>query len=303
MDGQPKRIFVCFGLKCRNGTVSSKNWRHDYSKGMISSRQQQCFAWIFCLILRLFPGLNQGLSVQFSSEEPVYAIPNQVLVLEARIGLAIEEQLAKVIWEKEGEDGTPPGKVKVAEIPEKALDPRISIEQQGATLRVLGFGHEDRGIYTVTVTSKTGTRKSAARIVREYVAVHHVTVAIEATNASHSLLLCREAWGTEPQYSWLHEGAVLGEEEGQVSTNGMELRLSAQLCGHFTCVVSNRLGHSSATYTAEPCQRQGAGATVGVVFLIVIVTGGVLGFLVWRRHRMLENKAERLHETTLEGQL
>lgn len=79
-------------------------------------------------------------------------------------------------------------------------------------------------------------------------AVHHVSVSI---NVSHSLLVCNEAWGTDPRFSWRHESADITKAVGKVSNNGTILIITiSPLCGHFTCIVSNKLGHSSATYTA-----------------------------------------------------
>ncbi|XP_035248180.1 uncharacterized protein LOC118213370 [Anguilla anguilla] len=263
---------------------------------MIRLRQQWCPVWVFCLFLVLCPELVLSLSVQFQSEEPVYVILSQTLVLEARLDLADGEQVATVTWEREAEGRTDRGKVKVAEFPGKAPDARVTTEQQGATLRVTGFSHEDRGIYTVTATGTAGSRSSAARTVREYEAVNHVSVAI---NVSHWLLWCGEAWGTDPRYSWLHEKAPVTEEVGRASPDGTELHLSGRPCGHFTCIVSNRLGHSSATYTAEPCERQGGGTAVGVALLVLLLIcggGGVLAFLAWRRRRKRQRGVERLRE-------
>lgn len=79
-------------------------------------------------------------------------------------------------------------------------------------------------------------------------AVHHVSVSI---NVSHSSLVCGEAWGTDPDFSWLHERVAITATVGRVSKDGSTLFVTmTPFCGHFTCMVSNKLGHSSATYTA-----------------------------------------------------
>lgn len=79
-------------------------------------------------------------------------------------------------------------------------------------------------------------------------AVHHPSVRV---NASHSSLFCVETWGTDLKFSWLHERAAIADAVGHVSADGKTLFISsAPICGHFTCMVSNKLGHSSATYTA-----------------------------------------------------
>lgn len=79
-------------------------------------------------------------------------------------------------------------------------------------------------------------------------AVHHVSISI---NVSHSLLICHEAWGTDPSFIWLHERAAITQQVGKVSKDGnMLIVTTTPICGHFTCMVSNKLGYSSATYTA-----------------------------------------------------
>lgn len=79
-------------------------------------------------------------------------------------------------------------------------------------------------------------------------AVHHVSVSI---NISHSSLVCGEAWGTDPHFSWLYERVAVDNRVGRVSNDGTTLYVTKiPFCGHFTCTVSNKLGYSSATYTA-----------------------------------------------------
>ncbi|MEQ2281103.1 hypothetical protein AMECASPLE_026924 [Ameca splendens] len=79
-------------------------------------------------------------------------------------------------------------------------------------------------------------------------AVHHVSVSI---NMYHSTLVCHEAWGTDPSFSWLHERAAITQQVGRVSKDGNTLFVTmTPICGHFTCMVGNKLGYSSATYTA-----------------------------------------------------
>lgn len=84
-------------------------------------------------------------------------------------------------------------------------------------------------------------------------AVHHVSVSI---NVSHSSLVCGEAWGTDPHFSWLYERVAITNTVGTVSKDGTTLFVTkTPFCGHFTCMVSNKLGYSSATYTAGTCGR------------------------------------------------
>lgn len=78
--------------------------------------------------------------------------------------------------------------------------------------------------------------------------MHHVSVSI---NVSHSTLVCGEAWGTDPHFSWLYERKAVTQSVGRVSQDGTTLVITkTPICGLFTCMVSNKLGYSTATYTA-----------------------------------------------------
>ncbi|KAM6967581.1 uncharacterized protein FYW47_006307 [Aplochiton taeniatus] len=137
-------------------------------------------------------------------------------------------------------------------------------------------------MFTITVGDQKGAKTTTQCVVEEYVAVHHVSVAV---NKSHSSLYCDEAWGTDPRFTWLHEGASIPDEVGRMSNDGRILYVSHMpLCGHFTCTVSNSLGHSSATYTAAAaCVGGGKGTAVAVTCLVLLLaTGGALAFLLWR---------------------
>ncbi|KAG9337146.1 hypothetical protein JZ751_029737 [Albula glossodonta] len=159
-------------------------------------------------ILQELPRQCWSLSVAFESEQPLHIILSENLILEAKIETAKGDEVKKITWEKETAGGASPSTVTVAEFPGKVIDSRITVEENGAMLKVTNFDHKDRGVYTIT------------------------------------------AWGTDPHFSWLHESGVISEEVGRMSLDGKVLYLKAAPCGHFTCIVSNSLGHSSATYTA-----------------------------------------------------
>ncbi|TRY78975.1 hypothetical protein DNTS_014730 [Danionella cerebrum] len=223
----------------------------------------------------------QGLSVVFSNPEPVFVVRGQTLILQAQIELLHTERLSKVTWERETKDS---GKSSVlAEFPLRATEGRVKLENQGATLRMVDFQSEDEGVYAVTVIEANGKRRALHTSVQEYddparvesrdaggalllpdnnkveestefhgrvcvvVSVGHVSVLV---NVSHHVLHCLESWGTEPSFSWLHEKVPVEEHEGRSSPDRSTLHVSGRFCGSFTCVVSNRLGHSSATYSA-----------------------------------------------------
>lgn len=262
----------------------------------------QCFlCWGVAPLLLLMPCGLQCMSVHIFNEQPVYVIPGSTLVLRARIQQGPLEEISSVTWEREPESGVGPQRVTLATCPGRSLqcsstrpNVHVSVEKQEMTLQITGYGSEDGGVYAVTLTDHTGAQTTAHCIVRMYEAVHHVSVSI---NVSHSLLICGEGWGTDPHFSWLYERVAITSTVGTVSKDGTTLLVTkTPFCGHFTCMVSNQLGYSSATYTAAPCETEGRGTTAAVVCLVLLLLfGGVLAFLLWRRHRHM-NRGERLHE-------
>ncbi|XP_062841570.1 uncharacterized protein si:dkeyp-97a10.2 [Trichomycterus rosablanca] len=251
--------------------------------------------WSSCLVLLLqafvLPSCR-GVSVRFSNQNTVYVVKGQNLFLEADIQLVAGDSITKVTWERqpEGEKDSGKSRTTVAEYPAKTPGQRATVEKNGCLLKLVNYQSADSGVYTITVTDQRGGQSSARRTVHEYEAVHHVSVMV---NVSHDILHCTEAWGTEPVFRWLHEQEVVTEDVGRVSADGASLYLKSKLCGHFTCVVSNKLGHSSDTYTADPCKRQNNGTTVIVVCLVLLLLlAGGLAFLFWRR-RSFSNRRQR----------
>uniref|UniRef100_A0A3Q3GT46 Si:dkeyp-97a10.2 n=1 Tax=Kryptolebias marmoratus TaxID=37003 RepID=A0A3Q3GT46_KRYMA len=176
--------------------------------------------------------------VHITNKQPVHVIPGSRLDLKAWIKTEPQEEISMVTWEREPETGFDPVMVTLATCSGSSMkcagtrpNVRVNMEQQETTLQINGYSRADSGEYSVIVT-----------------AVHHVSVSI---NVSHSSLVCGEAWGTDPSFSWLHERAVITQTVGRVSRDGTTLFVTmSPICGHFTCVVSNKLGHSSDTYAA-----------------------------------------------------
>ncbi|XP_051575356.1 muscle, skeletal receptor tyrosine protein kinase-like isoform X2 [Myxocyprinus asiaticus] len=235
---------------------------------------------------------GQCLSLHFTNQQPIYVIKGHSLILQVQTDLLHGERVAKVTWDHKAKNSAK--NLTVAEFPGRVFDERVTVDQQGFTLKIRDYEPADSGVYTITVTNQSGQRRSEQQIVQDYLAVNHVSVMV---NVSHCILHCMEAWGTEPTFTWLHEQAAVTEEVGRVSTDGTSLYVSSTFCGHFTCVVSNKLGHSSATYTAEPCERKNKATTAVVVCsLLLLLVATSLAFLLWRRHRYQSNRRERLRE-------
>ncbi|XP_070691900.1 uncharacterized protein [Pempheris klunzingeri] len=257
--------------------------------------------WRLVLLLLFMPCGLRCMSVHILNEEPVYVIPGSSLDLKARVENGPLEEVSVVSWEREPESGFHPEKATLATCSGRGLkcagtrpNVHVNMGQQETALQVNGYSSTDSGVYAVTVEDHTGAKTTAHCIVRTYEEVHHVSVSI---NASHSVLVCGEAWGTEPNFSWLHERVAITKNVGRVSKDGTTLFVTmTPFCGHFTCMVSNKLGYSSATYTAAPCETEARGTTAVVVcFVLLLLFGGVLTFLLWRRHKHA-NRGERLHE-------
>ncbi|XP_026172699.1 uncharacterized protein LOC113136261 [Mastacembelus armatus] len=258
--------------------------------------------WKVTPLLLLMPCGLQCMAVHITNEEPVHVIPGSNLVLKARIEQGSLEEVSMVTWEREPETGVSPVRVTLATCSGGRLkcagtkqNIHVNMEQQETTLQINGYTRAESGVYAVTVTDHSGAKTTAHCIVREYEAVHHVSVSI---NVSHSSLVCGEAWGTDPHFSWFHERVAISSSVGTVSKDGTTLSVAmTPICGHFTCMVSNKLGYSSATYTAVPCETEGRGTTAAVVacLILLLLFGGALTFLLWRRQRN-NNRGERLQE-------
>lgn len=262
-------------------------------------------SWRVAALLLMLPCLCQSLNVRILNEEPVHVIPGATLLLRARIEAAAWERLTLTTWERETETGSTPNRVTLATCPGRdnstctRAKSNVQAErgEQEATLQISGYAPSDGGDYIVTVTLQNGNKTRARCIVREYEAVHHVSVSI---NVSHSVLVCAEAWGTEPNYSWQHNRLELSHTVAEVSQDGTTLQvLQSPMCGRFTCRVSNKLGYATATYIAGACESREdhSGAIPAVVcVLLMLFCAGLLGLLLWWRRRRSVSGRERLHE-------
>lgn len=116
----------------------------------------------------------QCMSVHIINEQPVHVIPSSNLVLKARIEPGPQEEIALITWEREPETGLAPERVTLAKCPSKSKcsykrpNVHVKVEQQEATLEIVGYSNSDSGIYAVTVTDQTGVKTTGHCIVRIY---------------------------------------------------------------------------------------------------------------------------------------
>ncbi|XP_072317724.1 uncharacterized protein [Eucyclogobius newberryi] len=264
-------------------------------------------SWRVAPLLLLLPCASKSLNLRVLNEGPVHVIPGSNLLLRARIESTPGDKLSMVTWEREAETGSTPNRLVLATCQGSGPSPctgtrpnvlaNVNVGEEESTLQISGYVPEDGGDYIVTVTHQNGNQTSARCIVREYEAVHHVSVSI---NMSHSLLVCGEAWGTDPHFSWLYNRVAVTQTVGQVSQDGTTLRITqSPICGRFTCMVQNQLGYATATYTAAECEteEEHSGAIAAVVcVLLLLVCGALLGLLFWWRYRRSGHARERLRE-------
>ncbi|XP_055358858.1 uncharacterized protein si:dkeyp-97a10.2 [Betta splendens] len=146
-------------------------------------------------VLLLLLSTSRGLlvSVHILNEQPVYVIPGSSLVLRARVDPGPPQAPPAVTWEREPESGAAGARETLATCPGGSggcagarPGVRAGVEQLEATLQVSGYGRADGGVYVVTVRDREGATATARCIVREYEAVHHVSIGV---NASHSALV------------------------------------------------------------------------------------------------------------------
>lgn len=111
--------------------------------------------------------------VHITNEQPVHVIPGSRLDLKAWIKMDPRDEISMVTWERAPKTGFKP--VTLATCSGSSLKcvgarPNVdaNTEQQETTLHINGYGREDSGEYSVTVTDGTGASSTARCIVREY---------------------------------------------------------------------------------------------------------------------------------------
>lgn len=108
----------------------------------------------------------QGLSVHFKTQQPLNIIKGQSFNLKAQIDLLDGESLTRVTWDHTAKNS---GKnLTVAEFPRRTSNEKVTLEEQGAVLKIRDYQPADSGVYTITVLNQAGQRRSAQQTVREY---------------------------------------------------------------------------------------------------------------------------------------
>ncbi|XP_064154378.1 uncharacterized protein LOC135233929 isoform X3 [Anguilla rostrata] len=225
------------------------------------------------------------LTVEFPSERPLSVALSRTLVLKATINKTTVEKVRDLAWNiVEGQTGS-----KFRVYP-PARNARVSVEQDGATLRVLNLTKEDFGNYTITVTDGDGHQTSARRTVTESEVAPSVSIRL-LCEVSHD----SEQWDI-PKFVWLADGVEVPSSTPNLSANGSKLSPFETCVRNYTCTVSSSLGTSSNHFYNTGCdtnpdkpENGGQDCTtlrvlVGILSAILV---SVIIYCVWRkcRHR------------------
>ena len=106
--------------------------------------------------------------MRFPGQQPIYVVSGENLILQAQIDQSRGESISKVTWEHEAEGTKNSGKTTVAEFPFKSSGGRVTVEKEGAVMKLSTFQRTDSGVYTITVTTRRGGQASARCNVHEH---------------------------------------------------------------------------------------------------------------------------------------
>lgn len=237
--------------------------------------------WSTCFIMAMCVHMVQGLSVHFKIPKPFYVALGRELVLEAMIEKTLGEKIFMVTWEL----STNTGARRLATYPGKIQEPRISIEEEGATLRISAVQESDFGHYTITVTDGDGRQKSAGKDIEKNV---------DPPDASVSLLCGmsgeRTQWDS-PVVTWFVDGVELTNQTANMSNGGSRLHLQDVKGHNYTCISDSSQGTAVAYFiipVPDTCQNNRpicriCWTTLLVAIASIAVATGMVLFIAVRR--------------------
>ncbi|KAI1894827.1 hypothetical protein AGOR_G00119760 [Albula goreensis] len=246
------------------------------------------FKSLVCQFLALWMSECLCISVRFPSEKPLHAALARTLVVEAQIEEQPGEEVVDVTWERESEGSQ--GKVRL--YPVDPQDPRLSVERDGATLRVTNLRQEDYGVYIFTVTNQEGYQAFAKRTVRKSEVPPKATIPL-LCDVTHGY----EQWDT-PVIVWLVDGVkVSNQTTANLSADGRMLYPSGECVRNYTCIVNSSLGYSTAhfytgCYTKPDDQPRSHVCTWLWVSVIIVLA---VGFIVWKCIKKRRRNGSRQH--------
>ncbi|KAL2084052.1 hypothetical protein ACEWY4_019570 [Coilia grayii] len=226
--------------------------------------------WMPCVLLALCAQKLQGLSVEFGRPLPFRVALGRELVLQSITKKLPTEDILMVTWEYNGDTGMR----RLATIPGKIQDYRISMEDGGTTLRLSDIQESDFGRYIITVTGLDGTQSSAYKDVRKSDRPPEASV----------VLLCdvspEGAQWDSPVVTWLVDGVKVTNQTAHTSEGGSKLHLQELKGRNYTCISNSSLGTSVAHFILPDSAVSGNPCAVCVCSSNIIVA--LLAVLCWQ---------------------
>ncbi|KAL7836058.1 hypothetical protein SRHO_G00284050 [Serrasalmus rhombeus] len=273
-----KRRSVCYASICNLDKMDLFRW----------------MCMVYCFIATQVQWTCWSLSVRFLHKKPIYVALGRTLVVEAQFELQPGETVRLVFWDRKSDsevrlvtDGRP-------------TDKRISVDKDGARLKLTGVTESDYGSYIITVTDQNGDQTPASVEVRKVQTPPVASFSLECTVVTEG-----EQWD-KPVFSWWVDGQEITNNTGDLSADGSKLHLSADgsklhLSGfqanNYTCVINSSQGTSvvqhlrahdptpTPTPTPEPSGSSLCTGRTVVLSVIGILSGFCIWVLCWKHQR------------------
>ncbi|XP_017541158.1 uncharacterized protein LOC108413247 [Pygocentrus nattereri] len=250
------------------------------------------FRWmcvVYCFIATQVQWTCWSLSVRFL-HKPIYVALGRTLVVEAQFKLQPGETVRLVFWDRKRDS-----EVRLV-TDGKPTDKRISVDKDGARLKLTGVTESDYGSYIITVTDQNGDQTFASVEVRK---VQTPFFSLECTLVTEG-----EQWD-KPVFSWWVDGQEITNNTGDLSADGSKLHLSGIQANNYTCVINSSQGTSvvqhlrahdptptpTPTPTPEPSGSSPCTGRTVVLSFIGILFGFCICVLCWKRQRQTTNSA------------
>ncbi|XP_046733474.1 uncharacterized protein LOC124403770 isoform X2 [Silurus meridionalis] len=218
--------------------------------------------------------LSVSVIVKFPNKKPLYVALNKTLVLEADFQLQQSEKVLLQTWERKNRDG----EIRVAESG-RGNNERISVEKNGALLKITGVTESDYGVYKFTVTVNNGDQVSDSREVLKIINPPNASLYMQCSIPSV------DAQWDKPAFLWQVNGITIANRNEEISADGSMLHLM-KLDQNYTCITDSSQGTSKVEVRINEQQCPTCHVSTVVVFAVfefIIIC--LLGFCLYKRHR------------------
>ncbi|KAL6462131.1 hypothetical protein MHYP_G00285530 [Metynnis hypsauchen] len=237
------------------------------------------FRWtcmVHCFIATQLQWTCRSLSVKFPYEKPIYVALGRTLVVEAQFELQPGENVRLVMWDRKRDS-----EVRLV-TDGRTTDKRISVEKNGALLKLTGVKESDYGFYVITVTDDNGDQ-----IVTNVEVRKAQTPPVASFSLDCAVVTEGEQWD-KPVFSWWVDGQEINNNTGNLSADGSKLRLQNIQANNYTCVIDSSQGTSvvqhirapdpTPTPTPEPSSSS---PCTGRVVVLSAIAAILIGFCIW----------------------